>query len=97
MLERRAELGEGVRPESIPDRLSAQRHRLSLVEGDVDGAVIAAVDVQVALLADLLVDLLADLLADPLADVVGLRHGALPLQRMANRGRRELENAFITA
>ena len=54
MLERRAELGQGVRPESIPDRLSAQRHRLSLVEGDVDGAVIAAVDVQVALLADLL-------------------------------------------
>jgi hypothetical protein len=89
MLERRAELGEGVRPESIPDRLSAQRHRLSLVEGDVDGAVIAAVDVQVALLADPLADLLAD--------VVGLRHGALPLQRMANRGRRELENAFITA
>jgi hypothetical protein len=89
MLERRGELGEGVRPESIPDRLSAQRHRLSLVEGDVDGAVIAAVDVQVALLANLLADLLAD--------VVGLRHGALPLQRMANRGRRELENAFITA
>jgi len=89
MLERRAELGEGVRPESIPDRLSAQRHRLSLVEGDVDGAVIAAVDVQVALLADPLADLLAD--------VVGLRHGALPLQLMANRGRRELENAFITA
>jgi hypothetical protein len=93
MFERRAELGEGIRPESIPDRLSAQRHRLSLVEGDVDGAVIAAVDVQVALLADLLTDLLADLLAD----VMGLRHGALPLQRMANRGRRELENAFITA
>jgi hypothetical protein len=93
MFERRAELGEGIRPESIPDRLSAQRHRLSLVEGDVDGAVIAAVDVQVALLADLLTDLLADLLAD----VMGLHHGALPLQRMANRGRRELENAFITA
>jgi hypothetical protein len=93
MFERRAELGEGIRPESIPDRLSAQHHRLSLVEGDVDGAVIAAVDVQVALLADLLTDLLADLLAD----VMGLRHGALPLQRMANRGRRELENAFITA